>query len=404
MAAVGRRRPRPAAGRVLPRRHSSAPSTDLAGWLREGWRVVVVTEGHGPGAADRRGAARRGRRRPARREPRLPGLEADVVHVTTGSLETGLRLRRAAPRRAHRGRPDRPTQTVDPRHAPAAVAAAQHDRPARAAAGRLSSCTSSTASAVTSRWCSARVAGGDARVPGHRVRPEQARPARRPALRPDRRARPGHQVRRRRGAHASTSWAAPTGPRRKGRARKAVSEIAAELIRLYAARMATPGHAFGAGHALAARARGRLRLRRDARPAGRDRRGQGRHGDSRIPMDRVICGDVGYGKTEIAVRAAFKAVQDGKQVAILVPTTLLAQQHFADLHRAVRAVPGRRSGRCRASRPTRRPRRRRPAWPTARSTSSSARTGCCSRPSGSRTSAWWSSTRSSGSASSTRST
>ena len=47
-----------------------------------------------------------------------------------------------------------------------------------------------------------------------------------------------------------------------------------------------------------------------------------------IPMDRVICGDVGYGKTEIAVRAAFKAVQDGKQVAILVPTTLLVQQHF----------------------------------------------------------------------------
>ena len=47
-----------------------------------------------------------------------------------------------------------------------------------------------------------------------------------------------------------------------------------------------------------------------------------------VPMDRVISGDVGYGKTEIAVRAAFKAVQDGKQVVILVPTTLLAQQHF----------------------------------------------------------------------------
>ena len=47
-----------------------------------------------------------------------------------------------------------------------------------------------------------------------------------------------------------------------------------------------------------------------------------------VPMDRVICGDVGYGKTEIAVRAAFKAVQDGKQVAVLVPTTLLADQHL----------------------------------------------------------------------------
>src|ERR671932_1932732 len=47
-----------------------------------------------------------------------------------------------------------------------------------------------------------------------------------------------------------------------------------------------------------------------------------------VPMDRIICGDVGYGKTEIAVRAAFKAVQDGKQVAVLVPTTLLANQHY----------------------------------------------------------------------------
>src|SRR3712207_7834395 len=47
-----------------------------------------------------------------------------------------------------------------------------------------------------------------------------------------------------------------------------------------------------------------------------------------VPMDRIICGDVGYGKTEIAVRAAFKAVQDGKQVAVLVPTTLLVQQHM----------------------------------------------------------------------------
>jgi transcription-repair coupling factor (superfamily II helicase) len=46
------------------------------------------------------------------------------------------------------------------------------------------------------------------------------------------------------------------------------------------------------------------------------------------PMDRLICGDVGFGKTEVAIRAAFKAVQEGKQVAVLVPTTVLAQQHF----------------------------------------------------------------------------
>ena len=46
------------------------------------------------------------------------------------------------------------------------------------------------------------------------------------------------------------------------------------------------------------------------------------------PMDRLVCGDVGYGKTEVAIRAAFKAIQDGKQVAFLVPTTILAQQHY----------------------------------------------------------------------------
>ena len=58
-----------------------------------------------------------------------------------------------------------------------------------------------------------------------------------------------------------------------------------------------------------------------------------------VPMDRVICGDVGYGKTEIAVRAAFKAVQDGKQVAVLVPTTLLAQQHFATFSERMAQFP-----------------------------------------------------------------
>ena len=67
------------------------------------------------------------------------------------------------------------------------------------------------------------------------------------------------------------------------------------------------------------------------------------------PMDRLVCGDVGYGKTEVALRAAFKAVADGRQVAVLVPTTVLAQQHFAHLQRAVRALPGHASSCSRAS-------------------------------------------------------
>ena len=114
----------------------------------------------------------------------------------------------------------------------------------------------------------------------------------------------------------------------KGRARKAVRQIASELIRLYSARMASPGFAFGPDTPW-------QRELEDAFPYVEtpDQLGaidEVKHDMERpVPMDRLICGDVGYGKTEIAVRAAFKAVQDGKQVAVLVPTTLLVQQHFS---------------------------------------------------------------------------
>lgn len=115
--------------------------------------------------------------------------------------------------------------------------------------------------------------------------------------------------------------------RTKGRARKAVREIAGELIRLYSARTATPGHAFGPDTPWQRELEDAFsyvetpdqlvtidEVKSDM--------------EKSVPMDRLICGDVGYGKTEIAVRAAFKAVQDGKQVVVLVPTTLLVQQHL----------------------------------------------------------------------------
>ncbi|MEX5301189.1 transcription-repair coupling factor [Kocuria sabuli] len=112
----------------------------------------------------------------------------------------------------------------------------------------------------------------------------------------------------------------------KRAAKRAVKDIANELIRLYSARMASRGHAFG-----------------DDTPWQRELEEAFPYVETpdqlttinevkadmerEVPMDRLISGDVGYGKTEVAVRAAFKAVQDGKQVAVLVPTTLLAQQH-----------------------------------------------------------------------------
>jgi len=114
----------------------------------------------------------------------------------------------------------------------------------------------------------------------------------------------------------------------KARVRKKVREMAAELIRLYSARMASPGHRFAPDSPW-------QRELEDAFPfvetpdqltAVEEIKADM---ETPVPMDRLLCGDVGYGKTEVAVRAAFKAVMDGKQVAILVPTTLLAQQHMA---------------------------------------------------------------------------
>ncbi len=130
-----------------------------------------------------------------------------------------------------------------------------------------------------------------------------------------------------------SDWAAT-----KSKARKAVRQIAGELIRLYAARQASKGFAFSPDT-----------------PWQRELEDAFEHIETpdqlatindvkadmerSIPMDRLICGDVGYGKTEIAVRAAFKAVQDGKQVVVLVPTTLLVQQHMQTFQRRYAQFP-----------------------------------------------------------------
>ena len=114
----------------------------------------------------------------------------------------------------------------------------------------------------------------------------------------------------------------------KKKARAAVREIAGELVELYAKRQAAPGHAFAPDTPWQREMEDNFpfvetedqMLAIDAVKEDMEKP---------VPMDRVVIGDVGYGKTEVAVRAAFKAVQDGKQVAVLVPTTLLAQQHLA---------------------------------------------------------------------------
>lgn len=113
----------------------------------------------------------------------------------------------------------------------------------------------------------------------------------------------------------------------KGRARKAVRQIAGELIRLYAARTSSPGFAFSADTPWQSELEDSFAYIEtpDQLSSINEVKADMERG---YPMDRIICGDVGYGKTEIAIRAAFKAVQDNKQVAVLVPTTLLVQQHL----------------------------------------------------------------------------
>jgi transcription-repair coupling factor (superfamily II helicase) len=118
-----------------------------------------------------------------------------------------------------------------------------------------------------------------------------------------------------------TDWA-----KTRAKVKKAVQEIAQELVVLYRRRMATPGHAFPPDTPWQTEMEEAFPYEEtpDQAKAIEDVKGDM---EKPVPMDRLVCGDVGYGKTEVAVRAAFKAVQDGKQVAVLVPTTLLANQH-----------------------------------------------------------------------------
>jgi len=297
---------------------------DVRGWLRAGWRVLLVTEGHGP--AERLAEVLRAEDIGTRLAPDVPTPpDPGVATVTTASLDRGfvsdhLRLavltetdlagQRAATKDM-RKMPSRRRDAIDPLQLRPGdlVVHEQHG------VGRYVEMVQRTVAGATREYLILEYAASKRNLPGDRLFvPTDAL----------------DQVTRYVGGEAPSldrlggaDWA-----KRKGRARKAVKQIAAELIRLYSARMAAPGHAFGPDTPW-------QRELEDAFPyvetvdqlqtineVKADM-------ESPVPMDRVICGDVGYGKTEIAIRAAFKAVMDGKQVAVLVPTTLLAQQHFA---------------------------------------------------------------------------
>jgi transcription-repair coupling factor (superfamily II helicase) len=294
---------------------------DVRRWLADGWRVVLVTEGHGP--AQRLTELLRGEGFGARLadldEPPEPG----VPYVSTGLIghgfnwagaslavltESDLAGQRVGARETAR-MPSRRRGGIDPLELQPGdyVVHEQHG------VGRYLEMTSRTVAGATREYLVIEYA------PSKRGQP------------PDRLYVPTDQldeVTRYSGGEAPSlhrlggaDWA-----KTKGRARKAVRQIAAELIRLYSARTASPGHAFAPDTPW-------QRELEDAFPYVETPDQLGAIDEVKqdmerpVPMDRLICGDVGNGKTEIAVRAAFKAVQDGMQVAVLVPTTLLVQQH-----------------------------------------------------------------------------
>ncbi|QNP63695.1 transcription-repair coupling factor [Streptomyces genisteinicus] len=295
---------------------------DTKGWLADGWRTVFVTEAHGP--ASRTVEVLGGEGIAARLDADLADISPSVVHVACGSIDFGfvdpaLRLavltetdlsgQKAAGKDGQR-MPTRRRKTIDPLTLEAGdyIVHEQHG------VGRYIEMVQRTVQGATREYLLVEYAPAKRGQPGDRlyIPTDQL-----------------EQVTKYVGGEAPTlhRLGGADWTKTKARAKKAVKEIAADLIKLYSARMAAPGHAFGPDTPW-------QRELEDAFPYAETPDQLSTIAEVKedmektVPMDRLICGDVGYGKTEIAVRAAFKAVQDGKQVAVLVPTTLLVQQHF----------------------------------------------------------------------------
>ena len=370
--------------------------------VRDGWAVAVVTEG--PGLA-KRVAEVLGEHEVAVRPLDTTGddtLEPGWVHVTTATLGRGFVHEGARVEVLTEtdltGQPGSGTSTKDMRRMPSRrrnqvdplqLRPGDHVVHEQHGVGRFVEMMQRTVAGATREYLVIEYAPGKRGQPGDRlfVPTDQL-----------------DQVTKYVGGEEPTlnKMGGSDWTKTKSRAKRYVKQIAADLIRLYSARQATKGHAFAPDTPWQREledAFGYVETPDQLVSIDEVKADM----EKPVPMDRLICGDVGYGKTEIAVRAAFKAIQDGKQVAVLVPTTLLVQQHSADLRRALLAVP--RQGRGALALPERQGGQGRHgrAWPTARSTSSSARTACWPRTWRSRTSASSSSTRSSASASSTRS-
>src|SRR5262249_1378932 len=126
--------------------------------------------------------------------------------------------------------------------------------------------------------------------------------------------------------------------RKKEKVQSAVLDLAAEMVELQAVREAQPGTAYPADSDWQAEFEAAFPYQETPDPL--TRLGEIKRDMERgRPMDRLICGDVGYGKTELAIRAAFKAIDNGRQVAVLVPTTVLAEQHYRTFSQRLAEYP-----------------------------------------------------------------
>ncbi|HEY6793357.1 MAG TPA: transcription-repair coupling factor [Kineosporiaceae bacterium] len=296
---------------------------DLRNLVAAGWTVVATTEGHGP--AKRMVEVLAAADVPARLDVAVAAAPAPgAVHVTTAAAEHGFvaeKLRLAlltetdiagtrSATRDMRRLPSRRRNVVDPLQ----LRPGDHVVHEQHGVGRYVEMIQRTVGGATREYLVIEYAPSKKGHPGDRLFvPSDSL----------------DQVTRYVGGEApqlnrmgGTDWA-----RTKGRARKAVRQIAGELIRLYSARMASSGHAFGPDSPWQREVEDAFQYVETPDQLSCIEEVKADM-EKPIPMDRLICGDVGYGKTEIAVRAAFKAVQDGKQVAVLVPTTLLVQQHL----------------------------------------------------------------------------
>jgi transcription-repair coupling factor (superfamily II helicase) len=300
---------------------------DVKGWVHDGWRVVLVTEGHGP--AERLAEVVREEGLGAKVADLDGPSDPSLVHVACGRLDHGfvwdaVRLAvltetdlsgQKSSTKDMRRMPSRRRGRIDPLQLTVGdyIVHEQHG------VGRYVEMASRTIQGATREYLIIEYAKGDRLF----VPTDQLEEVTRyvggeaPSL---------HRL-------GGADW-----QKQKGRARKAVRQIAGELIRLYSARQASPGHAFASDTPW-------QRELEDAFPYVETPDQLGAIDEVKadmekpVPMDRLICGDVGYGKTEIAVRAAFKAVQDGRQVAVLVPTTLLVQQHLSTFSERFAAFP-----------------------------------------------------------------